>query len=171
MTPKHVCKKIRGRIRRSDCVGPFTKSYLTSKVDTILKLSNYKATTKITHVFRTKVQMSTPFFGDIDCLPTCSMSPCQAVDEQGFYFVSISPEVLHLLRPNIEKKYKKEHLAKKNKNSVTGRRGLMEQLCQISRSNKNGLDIGCFNKLGAICLNQSVPFDAVPQQHGTIVVR
>ena len=40
------------------------RSYLTPKVDPILKLSNYKATTPITHVFWTKVQMLTPFLGD-----------------------------------------------------------------------------------------------------------
>ena len=39
------------------------KSYLTPKVDSILKRSNSKATTQITHVFRTKVKMFTPSFG------------------------------------------------------------------------------------------------------------
>ena len=60
MTPRHVCKTFRANIRRSDCVGP----HFTSKVDPILKLSNYNASTQIKHVFRTKVQMFTPFFRD-----------------------------------------------------------------------------------------------------------
>ena len=36
---------------------------LKLKVDSMLKLSNCKATTQITHVFRTKVLMSMPLFG------------------------------------------------------------------------------------------------------------
>ena len=40
------------------------QAYLSPKGDAMLKLCNYKATTHIAHVFRSKVRMSTPFFGD-----------------------------------------------------------------------------------------------------------
>ena len=40
--------------------------------------------TQIIHAFLTKVQVPTPFLKiDPDCLHTCSMRPCQAVDECG----------------------------------------------------------------------------------------
>ena len=57
-TPRHVCKTFDVNIwlRKANI-----KSYFTPKVDSILKLSNYYVTTQITHVFRTKVQMFTPF--------------------------------------------------------------------------------------------------------------
>ena len=65
---RHVCQKFHANIPRPDCVGP------TPKVDPMLKLSNYKASTQITHIFRTKVQMSTPFFLNRSWFHTCSMS-------------------------------------------------------------------------------------------------
>ena len=58
------------------------KSYLTPKVDSILKLNNYYVAMQIAHVFRTKVQMfATPFFGDkTPKFGMCSMTPYPAVD-------------------------------------------------------------------------------------------
>ena len=59
------------------CVGP-TSSHI--KARRYLKLCNCKTARKITHGVRTKGQMSTPSFYR-DLLHTCSMSPCQAVDD------------------------------------------------------------------------------------------
>ena len=54
-----------------------------AKVDPILKLSYYKATTQIAHVFRTKVVHA------VFTRTCCSMTPCQALDELTFFFVFV----------------------------------------------------------------------------------
>ena len=64
-----------------------------------------------------------PFFEiDPDCLRTCSMSRCRAVNER-FFVLFFLPEVLDLVRPpDILKHARKTYLAiKKNKNGFSGR--------------------------------------------------
>ena len=57
-------QKNRANGRRSDNVGPIS-SHICRRIDPTLKLCNYKATTQIIHVFRTKAQIDTPFFKEI----------------------------------------------------------------------------------------------------------
>ena len=87
-TPRHVCHSFHANIGSSDGVRrAIIKIHLTSKVDIMLKPINYKATTQITRVFRAKVQMSAPFFGDRSWLiayVSYSTSPFKAVDEWGY---------------------------------------------------------------------------------------
>ena len=70
--PRHVCKKFQANIRRSEYVRP-TWSYISAKVDSILKLSNYCVTTQISPL---RSKCSTTFWRDnrymiSDPLPRC----------------------------------------------------------------------------------------------------
>ena len=52
-TPRHVCKQLHAKTRRSDCVGPISSHlYTTPKV---VINTWYYVTTQITHVLRTEV--------------------------------------------------------------------------------------------------------------------
>ena len=94
MTPRHVCKKLPAKTPRCDCVWPiFIKSYVTSKVDPILKLCNYKATTQITHVSAQTHKCSCRFLHiDPEKLQTCStIRVCFFVRNLGCLMAQISP--------------------------------------------------------------------------------
>ena len=116
------------------------QSYFTPEGDPILELSKYKATTQKNMFSAQKSKRSRRFLEiDLDCLHTCSMSPCQAVDELGFScFCFLSPESLDILSPKYPKKTQlKKHIWRRKASkiySVTGWQGFMEHACQIPGS-------------------------------------
>ena len=95
---------------------------------------------------------------DADCLDTCSMSPCQAVDEH----FSFSPDILDLPRPKYQTSQKmqnKNNLTEKKK-SVTGWQGFIQHVCHISGSTlQKTAWTWMLNKFRATCLNQPVGDD------------
>ena len=80
------------------------KSYLSPNIHPTLKLSNYKAITKIIHAVRTKAQLFTPSYVDRKILHTCSVSPCRLVNE-GYLCVFFSSGIRQSLRPKYPQRY------------------------------------------------------------------
>ena len=119
------------------------KPYLTPKVDYILKLSNYYVTTQITHVFRTKVQMLTPFL-EIDpaIWHTCSMSPHPSVG--GFFFAGNfgSPKTQISKKKKTGKKYLAGKKEKSNRQRL-GRGSYNTRAKFHGIFQKNSVNIGC----------------------------
>ena len=109
------------------------KSYLTPRVDPILKLSITRQLRKIFTCLPHKAQKSTRFLKmDPDILHTCCMSRCRPDDGGCVYvFFLFSPKILDSLRPK-DKTKKANYLAWKKKNSPpTDRQGLTEHRTRV----------------------------------------
>ena len=138
--PRHARKKFNGG--RSDCVGLNIKLYLTSKVDPMLRLSNYKATLrKITHV-RTKLQMSTPFSGDRSWF-VCTRVLWVPAKPLTFFGGGVARNFTcprtQISQKQTEKNTlriwrEKKKIEEKKRRTVTGWQGFIEHVCQISGS-------------------------------------
>ena len=123
---------------------------MSSKTDSILKLSNYYVSRQMAHVFRTEVGMSTPFFSiNLDYLHTCSMRPWQADEDIAFFFPLESfDKTQNSQRVQI---YSANQIWRREKKSFVTRlagtlRTRVPNFNDISP--ENGVDIGCFLNLG-----------------------
>ena len=130
------------------------------------------------HMFFARKSKSPRRFLDIDpdCLHTCCMSPCQALDDSFFCLCVPAKPLTKVLftyaffgrkfgYPKTHappKKYlvRKETYLAKHTHSLTGWQGFIQHVCQISGSiSKKLCRHYALNKFGAICLNQLVvPF-------------
>ena len=128
------------------------KPYLTPKVDYILKLSNYYVTTQITHVFRTKVQMFTPFL-EIDSKfgTRVLWSPTQPLTNVLFCFF-----VGNFGSLNIRKTNKKVSGEKHTHSSTAGLKFIGHGCHILGNISRKRREHWMLNKFGAICLNQPV---------------
>ena len=97
---------------------------ITPKIDATLKLSKFKAATKITHAFRTKPKSSRRSLEvDPDLWHTCFVSPCRRVF---FFFPFFSSGIRGSLTPKYPSNEKKRpNIWRKNKhapfaNGLTG---------------------------------------------------
>ena len=65
-TPTHAYKKFREKFEYLTAyIGPISSNIYRQKLEPTLKLSNYKASTQVTHVLRKKAQMFNAVFRDI----------------------------------------------------------------------------------------------------------
>ena len=89
-------------------------SYLSPKKSILRwKLSNFKATTEIARVFRTKTQMFTPSFSDGSWIwHTCCVSPFRAVNEVFFLFFAAGNVGTIKAQISKNKKWTAKYLAK-----------------------------------------------------------
>ena len=89
------------------------QSHLTPKIESPLKPSNYVAKPWFLHVYRAKIQMSTPFFMYTLKFCACLMCPCRVLCECFFFF---SLEMWDPSRPKHPKKYNNPNIWRKKTN-------------------------------------------------------
>ena len=135
-TPRHAYKTFRAKkMRRSDCVGQISRHKSSPKVDPTLKLSNYKATTQISHVFRTRSQMLTPFFRDWSWFffTRILWAPVDPLT-RGVFLSVFRGEFGIPQGPNIPKTSKRPNvwLKQERHRSVTGWQGHIERVSKVS---------------------------------------
>ena len=91
-TPRHVCKSFTQTFEDLTCLLNI-KWNITPKLDPTLKPSNYKQLRKM-HVFRTKVQMSTPFLRNRSWNFAYKCSACPSRDLTSVFFFFSFPEYI-----------------------------------------------------------------------------
>ena len=103
-TPRNTCVFFSSKCSKICRRRASTKSYLTPKVDPMLKLSCYKASSQVTHVLCTNVQMTTPFW-EID--PDCTRALRVPAKPLSFFFISVRPNFWISLKTQISHKIEK----------------------------------------------------------------
>ena len=89
------CQTLHTNIRQSDYVGPTSSNVLRPYSIPHGNQAIARQRRKLHVLYAANSESSTPCF-DLDCLHTCSTSPCQKFNESFFLFACFSPEFLEI---------------------------------------------------------------------------